>query len=104
MQEFRSLQFFEDFGIFLEKISKNAVIRLDILFYFHYNSIVIVDAAMAQLVERVLGKDEVGGSNPPSSSKRTSLTSFFCYCEPPTEVGMRTLALFRRYAPYKSAS
>ena len=26
---------------------------------------------MAQLVERVLGKDEVGGSNPPSSSKRT---------------------------------
>ena len=24
---------------------------------------------MAQLVERVLGKDEVGGSNPPSSSK-----------------------------------
>ena len=23
---------------------------------------------MAQLVERVLGKDEVGGSNPPSSS------------------------------------
>ncbi len=27
---------------------------------------------MAQLVERVLGKDEVGGSNPPSSSKNTS--------------------------------
>ena len=25
---------------------------------------------MAQLVERVLGKDEVGGSNPPSSSKQ----------------------------------
>ena len=25
---------------------------------------------MAQLVESVLGKDEVGGSNPPSSSKR----------------------------------
>ena len=24
---------------------------------------------MAQLVERVLGKDEVGGSNPPSSSR-----------------------------------
>ncbi len=24
---------------------------------------------MAQSVERVLGKDEVGGSNPPSSSK-----------------------------------
>ena len=29
---------------------------------------------MAQLVERVLGKDEVGGSNPPSSSKKS--TSF----------------------------
>ena len=27
---------------------------------------------MAQLVERVLGKDEVGGSNPPSSSKQTA--------------------------------
>ena len=26
---------------------------------------------MAQLVERILGKDEVGGSNPPSSSKMT---------------------------------
>ena len=25
-------------------------------------------AAMAQSVERILGKDEVGGSNPPSSS------------------------------------
>ncbi len=30
-------------------------------------------AAMAQLVERVLGKDEVGGSNPPSSSKNTPI-------------------------------
>ena len=28
---------------------------------------------MAQLVERVLGKDEVGGSNPPSSSKSRHL-------------------------------
>ena|GEM_PF-6322512 len=28
-----------------------------------------VSAAMAQSVERILGKDEVGGSNPPSSSK-----------------------------------
>ena len=28
-----------------------------------------MNAAMAQSVERVLGKDEVGGSNPPSSSK-----------------------------------
>ena len=28
----------------------------------------MINAAMAQSVERVLGKDEVGGSNPPSSS------------------------------------
>ena len=36
---------------------------------------------MAQLVERVLGKDEVGGSNPPSSSKNKVnrwLALFFC--------------------------
>ena len=32
-------------------------------------------AAMAQLVERVLGKDEVPGSNPGISSKITSLYS-----------------------------
>ena len=31
---------------------------------------------MAQLVERVLGKDEVGGSNPPSSSKGHRKMSF----------------------------
>ena len=30
---------------------------------------------MAQLVERVLGKDEVGGSNPPSSSKTNPFPS-----------------------------
>ena len=35
---------------------------------------------MAQLVERVLGKDEVGGSNPPSSSIKGHLrVSFFAY-------------------------
>ena len=32
---------------------------------------------MAQLVERVLGKDEVGGSNPPSSSKKEHWKVFF---------------------------
>ena len=39
-------------------------------------------AAMAQLVERVLGKDEVPGSNPGSSSKKKSHTLcgfFFLY-------------------------
>ena len=42
---------------------------------------------MAQLVERVLGKDEVGGSNPPSSSKKGhSLECPFLHSirEPPT--------------------
>ena len=48
---------------------------------------------MAQLVERVLGKDEVGGSNPPSSSiKGHRLVSFLHIIrEPSTKVGMRTL-------------
>ena len=32
---------------------------------------------MAQLVERVLGKDEVGGSNPPSSSKNPWFSRVF---------------------------
>ncbi len=35
-------------------------------------------AAMAQVVERILGKDEVGGSSPPSSSRKsTSVGSAF---------------------------
>ena len=34
-------------------------------------------ATMAQVVERILGKDEVGGSSPPSSSKSTSFGSAF---------------------------
>ena len=37
-------------------------------------------AAMAQAVERILGKDEVGGSIPPSSSRKkddSSESSFF---------------------------
>ena len=47
---------------------------------------------MAQLVERVLGKDEVGGSNPPSSSKKKDTARYPFYvqcCEPPTKVGIR---------------
>ena len=47
---------------------------------FHYN-IIVARAAMAQQVEHVLGKDEVTGSNPVSSSikerKRKCLRSFF---------------------------
>ena len=74
---------------------------------------------MAQSVERVLGKDEVGGSNPPSSSiKRTLYLAFFFFyvikqelrdciaLNRATEVGIRTLrcACYSvAYAPYKSA-
>ena len=36
---------------------------------FHYN-IIVARAAMAQQVEHVLGKDEVTGSSPVSSSKQ----------------------------------
>ena len=32
-------------------------------------------AVIAQSVERILGKDEVGGSNPPNSSKKTPVTA-----------------------------
>ena len=32
-------------------------------------------AAVAQSVERILGKDEVGGSNPPSSSRKQLISS-----------------------------
>ena len=49
---------------------------------------------MAQLVERVLGKDEVGGSNPPSSSKRTFHSEgsfFFSVALVLNEIGIRTL-------------
>ena len=37
---------------------------------FLFGIISFASAAMAQLVERVLGKDEVGSSNLPSSSKK----------------------------------
>ena len=33
----------------------------------------MIDAAMAQLVEHILGKDEVPGSNPGSSSMKKAL-------------------------------
>ena len=47
-------------------------IKLDNRLLFHYNNIVNFKyAAMAQLVERVLGKDEVTGSNPVISSSTT---------------------------------
>ena len=39
-------------------------------------------ADIAQLVERILGKDEVGGSNPPSSSKKSCFREkigLFCF-------------------------
>ena len=44
--------------------------------------LVAIYAAVAQQVERILGKDEVGGSNPPSSSKKSCFrekTGLFLY-------------------------
>ena len=48
---------------------------------------------MAQLVERVLGKDEVTGSNPVSSSikRNRRFRRFLFLLEPATKVTIRTL-------------
>ena len=49
--------------------------------FFCYNSEVVTRyATMAQLVERVLGKDEVPGSNPGSSSEKALLLKCFLFC------------------------
>ena len=52
-------------------------------FFLLYAKIISVDtksvnAAMAQSVERVLGKDEVTGSNPVSSSKKRTQAFLAC--------------------------
>ena len=41
------------------------------------NGLPLFFADMAQVVERVLGKDEVGGSSPPISSKQHFGVAFF---------------------------
>ena len=59
----------KQFSLFL----KNIEFLLDIVRALSYNNKVAnIYAAMAQMVERVLGKDEVTGSNPVSSSKAES--------------------------------
>ena len=45
----------------------------------HHSSLTILYAAMAQQVEHVLGKDEVTGSNPVSSSIKNFEKSRFFY-------------------------
>ena len=56
----------KQFSLFL----KNIEFLLDIVRALSYNNKVAnIYAAMAQMVERVLGKDEVTGSIPVSSSK-----------------------------------
>ena len=56
-------------------------------FFKLYDRIICVDelsvnAAIAQSVARVLGKDEVTGSNPVSSSRKTTLQRVvFCYAK-----------------------
>ena len=70
----------------LFKITKNIFsLSLDKHKIICYNVLVRKgDAAMAQLVERILGKDEVPGSNPGSSSKEKALLleCFFGFSEP----------------------
>ncbi len=92
-----------------KKISKIHEIKLDIPIKFNYNIIVTYIAAMAQLVERVLGKDEVGGSNPPSSSiKERPSGVLFRFADLLRNYMGRGRgdasrgSLFRRDAPYKS--
>jgi hypothetical protein len=63
---------------------------------------------MAQSVEHVLGKDGVGGSNPPSSSKKRLFSlengrfycSFFSYSQDFFE-NIRTYLYFTLFAPSK---
>ena len=56
----------------------------------------MIYAAMAQLVERVLGKDEVGGSNPPSSSKKTlENQGSFYYIKMSSLVFERIVSIFK---------
>ncbi len=47
--------------------------------FLFYNNQRLADAAMAQLVEHVLGKDEVTGSNPVSSSKKERSENFVLF-------------------------
>ena len=59
----------KQFSLFL----KNIEFLLDIVRALSYNNKVAnIYAAMSQMVERVLGKDEVTGSNPVISSKKRS--------------------------------
>ncbi len=62
----------KQFSLFL----KNIEFLLDIVRALSYNNKVAnIYAAMAQMVERVLGKDEVTGSIPVSSSRPVRLKS-----------------------------
>ena len=45
---------------------------------------------MAQAVERILGKDEVGGSSPPSSSKNKASAKAGALFYPIRRIGMQS--------------
>ena len=65
------------FQIFL-KIFQKSIAKFLVLCYYNIRSERTLFAAMAQVVERILGKDEVGSSSLPSSSKKDGfLTVFF---------------------------
>ena len=58
-----------------------------------YNNKVAINAAMAQEVERILGKDEVTSSTLVSSSKKKDtmkIVSFFLCLYPPDATSFRT--------------
>ena len=69
-----------DFCNSVNKIDKEKFEKaIDKLMKVIYNT--PVDAAMAQLVERVLGKDEVRSSNLRSSSKKQVVLTCFFVCK-----------------------
>ena len=69
------------------KSIKTVKILLDIFRVLSYTyKVANTNAAMAQMVERVLGKDEVTGSIPVSSSMRKAIAKSNCF--------------FQLYSPY----
>ena len=57
------------FGVCSKIFAVELQILLDILAFYDIIIKLIIDAVIAQSVERILGKDEVPGSNPGNSSR-----------------------------------
>ncbi len=67
-------------GLFIfeyrQSLSSFEKMHLDKDFILWYKNVAIQCAAVAQSAERILGKDEVGSSNLPSSSKAFEIARF----------------------------